>query len=266
MGGPQRANLLPAELCEILPNQSFKGKLTEEHTAKMIEVAARPPNANATSITTSGLTELGFRPGTSPQLNAFGVKIGNEMAVVPGRILPPPAIKYGVGNASIDKAKASWNMRDVKFAKGSRLADWAVLLIKDGNERDEFSGPADPELTTTLKGFAHMCGKSGMAVAGQPGVVMAQLPRKNNMDPTRAQAVGAIQAALKTLTKKPSIVLVILSNGDKHVYSGLKHLCDAYLDLGKSLSELFFLKKNLITCSDLPSSNCLRSLGQDSQR
>lgn len=230
VGGPQKANLLPAELCEILPNQAFKGKLTDEHTANMITTAAKPPNVNAQSITSSGLDELGFRPGASAQLNAFGISIGNQMAVVPGRILPPPGIKYGQGTPAVDD-KASWNLRNVKFHKGAKLDAWGVLVIKDGNDRDEFSGATDPELTRTCEGFANMCKTSGMSVVGRPLVVVARLPPKNRADPTRAQAVGEINKALKTMPRKPSIVLVVLSNGDKHVYSGLKHLCDAYLDL-----------------------------------
>ena len=44
-------------------------------------------------------------------------------------------------------------------------------------------------------------------------------------------AIAAIEGALKRSGGKPSIVLVILSSGDKHVYSGLKKLCDTILDL-----------------------------------
>ncbi|CAA7266206.1 unnamed protein product [Cyclocybe aegerita] len=229
--GGQKANLLPPELCEILPNQPFRGKLTDEHTANMITVAAKPPNINAASIAGSGLDQLGFRPNASPQLNAFGVSIGNQMTVVPGRILPPPGIKYGQGTPSVDE-KASWNLRNVKFAKGARLEKWAVLVILDGNSRDEFSSPTDPGLKQTYQGFAQMCRQSGMGVEqADPKIIAAKLPPKTHTDPTRAQAIDVIRNALRTLPAKPSMVLVLLSNGDKHVYSGLKHLCDCYLDI-----------------------------------
>jgi eukaryotic translation initiation factor 2C len=229
--GGQKSNLLPPELCQILPNQPYRGKLTEEHTAAMITAAARPPNINAQSITNQGLDLLGFRRGAAP-LGAFGVSIGSEMTVVPGRILKPPGVKYSSGAPAVDE-KASWNLRNVRFAKGAKLSDWAVLLIKDGNPRDEFSGPNDQELISTVRGFADMCGKSGMNVDKKPPVIVeAALPRKDYADPTRRGAISQIEKTLKSI-KKPTMVLVILSNGDKHVYSGLKHLCDSYLDLGK---------------------------------
>ncbi|KAF8153048.1 argonaute-like protein [Crassisporium funariophilum] len=228
--GGQKANLLPAELCEILPNQPFRGKLTDEHTANMITVAAKPPNINANSIVGRGLDELGFRQGAAPQLNAFGISIGNEMTVVPGRILASPGIKYGQGTPSVDD-RASWNLRNVKFAKGGRLENWAVLVILDGG-RDEFASPTDPDLQATYRGFAAMCKVSGMYVDPKdPAVVAARLPPKTYSDPTRAAAVAAIRTSLMSMKSKPLLVLVILSSGDKHVYSGMKHLCDVYLDL-----------------------------------
>jgi hypothetical protein len=228
--GGQKSNLLPAEMCEILPDQPFRGKLTDEHTAAMITVAAKPPNVNAMSIVDRGLDELGFKHG-APQLSAFGITVGSEMTVVPGRILSPPGIKYGQGTPSVDE-KASWNLRNVKFTKGARLENWAVLVILDGNNRDEFARPDDPELQATYRGFAAMCKNSGMSVDQKdPTVIAARLPPKNSTDPTRAAAVGTIRTQLRSLKTKPSMVLILLSNADKHVYAGIKHLCDSYLDL-----------------------------------
>ncbi|KAI0926490.1 hypothetical protein AcV7_005414 [Taiwanofungus camphoratus] len=228
--GGKRTNYLPAELCMIIEKQPFRGKLTDEHTAEMIKIACQPPNVNARAITERGLNELGFREGSDP-LGAFGVSIGTEMAVVPGRILPSPAVRYGQGAPRVDE-RASWNLRGVKFAVGGKLEKWAVLLIKDGNPRDEFSGTADPELRNVVRGFTDMCRTSGMQVSrDEPMYAEVSLPRKNPQDPIRKQAIAAIRTALMSIKSKPTMVLVILSNGDRHVYSGLKHLCDVYLDV-----------------------------------
>ncbi|KAF9011911.1 argonaute-like protein [Cyathus striatus] len=228
--GGQKSNLLPAEVCEILPNQPFRGKLTDEHTASMITAAAKPPNVNAAAIVGPGLNELGFRQ-SNPTLTAFGVSIGTEMTVVPGRILPPPSIQYGRGQPAIDE-RASWNLRNVKFSKGAHLTNWAVFVISDGNPRDEFSGPKDADLLKTIRGFMDMCKTCGITVDNKdPPFTGVALPRKDFTDPIRTKAIAAIQTALKQLSRKPSLVLVILSNGDKHIYSGIKHLCDVYLDI-----------------------------------
>ncbi|KDR79292.1 hypothetical protein GALMADRAFT_137154 [Galerina marginata CBS 339.88] len=222
--------LFPPEVCEILPDQPFKGKLTEEQMAAMITVAANPPNVNAASIVGPGLTELGFKPFASQQLTAFGITIGNEMAVVPGRILSPPTIKYGQGESTVND-RASWNLRGVKFARGAKLEKWAVLIVKDGHPDDEFPSTNDPKLLATVRGFAKMCRTSGMTVDQKdPVFAMAEVPERTMTDPTRAAAIEAIKQKLASLGK-PSIVLVLLSSSDKHIYAGIKHVCDCELDL-----------------------------------
>ncbi|KAH9885253.1 argonaute-like protein [Cubamyces lactineus] len=228
--GGQKTNYLPAELCVILENQPFRGKLLDEHTAAMITVACQPPNVNAREIVSRGIQELGFAQ-TAPPLNAFGVSIGPEMAVVPGRILPAPSVRYAGGPTAIDD-RASWNLRGVRFTAGARLEKWAVLLIQDGNRRDEFAGANDPELLSTLSGFMDMCKRSGMTVDGaRPMVVAAQLPPRTMDDPLRKRAIQKIRETLTSVASKPKIILVVLSNGDRYIYSGLKHLCDVFLDV-----------------------------------
>lgn len=199
--------------------------------AQMLLIAANPPNVNAAQIVGRGLDELGYRQGAAP-LGAFGISVGSEMTVVPGRILSPPGIKYAVGTPDVD-GRASWNLRNVKFAKGARLENWAVLIIKDGNGDDEFSSPTDPELLPTIRGFTKMCSKSGMSVdKNDPAILEVKLPPRVKADPTRTAAIQAIETVLGEI-KKPGLVMVILSNGDKQIYSGIKHLCDSYLDIGK---------------------------------
>lgn len=234
--GGVKQNLLPAELCEILPNQAFKGKLLDDQTAQMIRVAAKPPNVNANMIVGQGIRELGFT-GDSVAVKAFGATVGNEMAVVPGRILGRPDVHYANSTASVDE-RASWNMRNVKFTKGARLDNWAVILIFDGNQRDEFQSPTDPGVEQVWKGFASMCKASGMMVGqAPPRIIPARLPRKDNNDPTRSAAINVISDGLKA-GSKPTIALVILSSGDKNIYSGIKKLCDTILDLRTWSSSL----------------------------
>ena len=117
-----------------------------------------------------------------------------------------------------------------------------MMVIRDGNNRDKFTSPLDPVFINIYKGFANMCRNSGMVVEQKdPMIVPARLTRKQEDDQTRSKAIGDIEKALKTLSKKPSIILVLLSNGDKHVYSGLKYLCDVVLDVGKRCVHFLFL-------------------------
>lgn len=223
---------LPAEVCTIISGQPFRGKLPDEQTGEMIKMAANPPNVNANAITVAGLRELGFArgPTISPVLGVFGVSIGNDMSVVPARILTPPRIRYGRGEQIVDD-RASWNLKNVVFAEGAKLGPWTVLVIKDGN-RDEFSDAQDPQLRGIIDGFSSMCKSCGISVIPTPPLIaVADLPRKDPQDPVRSQAVKVIRNALMATKQKPAFLLVILSSSDKHIYAGLKHLCDVYLDV-----------------------------------
>ncbi|PPR00949.1 hypothetical protein CVT24_000256 [Panaeolus cyanescens] len=227
--GTQRQTLVPPETCTILPSQPFRGKLTDEHTAQMILAAAKPPNVNAAAIEGQGLDSLGFRPNASLQLQAFGVSIKNEMTVVPARVLDKPRVQYATSTATMDD-KASWNMRSVRFKTGAEIKNLAVILIKDGN-RDEFPSAADPELKNTVRGFLKMCETSGMRVQkGEPPVIEVALPQKVQGDPIRQQVIQTLQRVVTSnLKSPPGIFLVILSNGDKHVYAQIKALFDVRL-------------------------------------
>ena len=225
--GGQKTNYLPAEVCEILPDQPFRGKLTDENTAAMITVACQPPNVNGEAIVNQGLNHLGLKVA-GPELQSFGMSIGPHMAVVPGRILPKPGIGYLSGPASIDD-KASWNLRGVKFAHGARLEKWTVLVIKDGFPRDEFAGSSDPDLLQVVSGFRNMCKVSGIQVNTDPTYTTAQLPRKNPSDPMRRAAIETIKNTLLNVKPKPNLLFVMLASGDKAIYEGLKHLCDVFL-------------------------------------
>ncbi|KAH6903111.1 ribonuclease H-like domain-containing protein [Coprinopsis sp. MPI-PUGE-AT-0042] len=207
--GGTKSNLLPAEVCEILPNQAFRGKLLDEQTANMIRVAAKPPNINANAITSQGLRELGFT--TPSAFNSFDVSISGEMAIVPARQLLPPSVRYAGNNSpDVDALRASWNMRNIRFHKGAPLKQW---------------GPGDPQITVLVDGFMDMCKRSGMTVdtKAKPPVVCARLPPKNRTIPT--------------------ICLVILSSGDKAIYNGIKALCDTRLDIGTVCAQAAKIRK-----------------------
>jgi eukaryotic translation initiation factor 2C len=225
--------LLPPEVCEILPNQAFGGKLLEQHTAAMIEIAAKPPNVNASAIVDEGLKLLGFA-GASSVRSKLGVSIQPEMAVVPGRILKSPGLQYGQGSKTpeIDE-RAGWNLRNIKFAFGGRLDNWLVLVIRDGKNKEFQLG--DPGLKPTIKGFVEMCRTSGIQVpqgAGEPKYAQVDLPPKAlPSDPLRERAIEAIRTAVGN--QKPKLALVLLADGDKHIYSGIKRLFDTQLDIGK---------------------------------
>jgi eukaryotic translation initiation factor 2C len=224
-------NYLPAELCEILPNQPFHGKLPDEQAAAMIR-HARPPNAVAEAIETQGFEELGFSQNV-PTLNAFGITISQQMATIPGRVISHPTIHYAkeLESQSFNSGTADWNLKGVKFFKGATIRDWTVLLIRDG-DRMEFGGPSDPKLRQILEGFTVTCRKHGLNIMSPPTITELHLPPFDKTDPKRGKAISMIRNVLPDMFKqKPQLVFTILSNSNTHIYSELKRVFDVTLDL-----------------------------------
>ncbi|KAF8551548.1 Piwi-domain-containing protein [Imleria badia] len=227
-----KGNFYPPEVCDILADQGFKGELTNsKHATEMLNVACKLPKENADEIVNRGIDKLGFRD-SNPVLESFGVSVGTEMAVVPGRVLDKPGLSYSSGApAGIDE-RASWNLRGVKFAVGARLDKWAVLVIQDGG-RFDFKDAKDLDLRNITDGFRTMCNKSGMRV--QPltehACVEVRLPPQSNR--FRDNAIEEIERALRSLMEQaaPELVLIMLSDEDKAIYNGLKRLCDLRLDI-----------------------------------
>ncbi|CAE6447538.1 unnamed protein product [Rhizoctonia solani] len=228
-GNKDRPILVPPEVCTILPGQAFRGKLSDDHTAKMILVACQPPNVNATSITGEGLSSLGLVGKDSP-LGQMGLRVGTQMATVPGRILPAPKVHYN-NRAAPEVANASWNLRGVRFATGAKLDNWAALFIQDGGQDDMTVATGG----SVVLSFANMCSKSGMTTNTRQAPPMrdVRLPSKKEDAPPliRPRAIDTIKKALMTINPKPRIVLIVLSNQDKAIYNGIKHLCDVQLDV-----------------------------------
>lgn len=211
----------------------------------MLDVACKPPKENANEIVNRGLDMLGFRD-SNPLLDSFGIHVGTEMVVVPGRILDKPGLSYSSDTPAAIDGRASWNLRDVKFAVGARLDRWAVLVIQDGGKED-FKGSKDPALRNITIGFRAMCNKSGMQVGPleERAYAQVQLPRKGK-NRFRDDAIREIEQILRTLKEQvaPELVLVMLSNDDKAIYNGLKWLCDVELDVATVCMQSSKVKKD----------------------
>lgn len=238
--GP-KGSMYPPEVCEILEDQGFKGELANpRHAKEMLDVACKPPKENANEIVNRGLDLLQFRD--NPLLDAFGIHLGTEMAVVPGRVLDKPGLSYSSAKAASIDERASWNLRDVKFAVGARLGRWAVLVIQDG-ARVEFGNPR--EVRSIADGFRGICIKSGMSVQplAENACARVELPPKR--DPFRDDAMALIEQAMKKLVEqtRAELVLVMLSNDDKAIYNGIKRLCDVQLDVATVCMQSSKVKK-----------------------
>ena len=228
-----RPILLPAEICEIVPGQAYRGKLDADQTAAMIKVACNPPGFNGNAIVNQGFEELGLRANAAgATLGAFGLSVTAEMTVVPSRLLPAPTVSYRAGRPP-QVRDAGWNILDVKLQAGGSMTRWAVLLVQEGR-RGEFRGVDDPDLNNFLRTFLAKCNSAGISGANSPPKIMAvDLPSARNDNANRDRALEMIKNTFRTNLNrdaKPSFILVLLSAVDKYIYPGIKKIAD--VDMG----------------------------------
>ena len=69
-GTKERPIWIPAELCDVIPGQNYRGKLNGNQTSRMLTIAARPPAENASRIMADdgGLGLIGVLPEESENL------------------------------------------------------------------------------------------------------------------------------------------------------------------------------------------------------
>lgn len=108
----------------------------------MIDIACLPPSINQAEIYRNGLPQMGVQPA-SDALAQFGISLGNQMAVVPARILDPPKVAYAK-NKELQIRDSAWNLRDVQFRKGAKIGPSVAVVI--GGGRGDFDDPQDPDL------------------------------------------------------------------------------------------------------------------------
>lgn len=235
--GEGRKAYIPSECCTIVEGQIFRSFLTGEQTSAMLTIACRSPKPNAELITGEGMGILGHKANSvNATLNAFGVKVSDQMEAISARILPTPMVRYKNSSASIQQA--GWNLRNVKFPQGGTLKNWAVMAIQDGGRHD-FTGP---QALDTIQGlmneFVAMCRASGVNVVDdQPRKILpCKLTPRNGVDPIRNAAGKELAGKLTEIinskpakagaSQTPNFLIVLLSSDDKNVYNHIKFLVD----------------------------------------
>ena len=201
---------IPPELCEVMPGQAFRGKLSEQQTAKITLVAARGPGENARRIVNGANRVIEFQ-GNNPSLAAFGVRVDSKMIVIKGRILPAPPVTYGRESA-LTPTEASWNMRGKLFAKPIAVTKWAVLKLGGASISKNYADL-----------FKNALREYGLGSEGplNPRGFESPLPGPEDANDTSVQRIfnTMSQAGVK-------MVLVILPNSSKATYARVKYWGD----------------------------------------
>ncbi|ELR02128.1 hypothetical protein GMDG_05287 [Pseudogymnoascus destructans 20631-21] len=216
-----RANpmYMPVDCCMVIPGQTSMKKLDPDQTAEMIRFACRKPHLNAASITSDGLSVLGFDANSNSNLGLFGINVNTNMITVPGRILPPPVVKYQ-GKNTVNPRGGQWNMMGVKFTQGSKVPPWTYLCIERNGRNSPIKG--EDHISSIMAEFQGMMNASGLAAAppfkGKRIVLDAGQNAPSNDE--------LIDNMFKMATGKIGLMVVVLPDTDAAVYNAVKYAAD----------------------------------------
>lgn len=158
---------LPADVCVVQPGQLSHFKLNEKETSQMIRFSKINPDKCAKIIVEKGRPALGYvSPSGKLVRNAvsspfhtvctnrpqddFGIKIGDELITVHGRILERPTIEYKArispsGMASEpcieNPSQGIWNFKDVQLHAPKKIGKWRWARIAVGDDTNNQPPP-----------------------------------------------------------------------------------------------------------------------------
>ncbi len=198
-----------AELCEMVPGQSIKAKLSPGEQDSMIQFACRAPPLNAESITTSGRQLLGL--DNNPLLEKFGIKVDKNLVTVRGRELPPPPVVYKKGGLlqSVMPENGGWLMKQVcVFKSGRPINAWTFL---------HFDTTAHNTIKQTISKFAGF-------MAQNMGVNINKVPNPPNGYVVKQ---GNLESIFADLAKnRTQLAIVVLPSRDIQLYNMIKGFGD----------------------------------------
>ncbi|XP_050530868.1 protein argonaute-2-like isoform X2 [Daktulosphaira vitifoliae] len=155
VGNVAKQNAVPIELCTIQKGQISSKKLTENQTANLVKIAARPPSERRCSIENS-IKEINYNHDLV--LKEFGIEVQQCFASIPARVLDQPSLIY-CAQKEVKPRLGVWKAD--KFLQAIKLSKWVVLnldprinlsmiknfekdLIKEGRDLNVIISPMNP--------------------------------------------------------------------------------------------------------------------------
>jgi eukaryotic translation initiation factor 2C len=135
----ERAVIIPAELCEVVPGQLYKKKIPEAlFTKDVVNFATLPPperlsaiqqgiSKNHNIVMASPVTQY----ADSPFIRDAGMQISTNPIVVGGRVLDTPDMEFGKQEI-VKPAGGSWNVVRKTLKDARTLKTWAVINYEAG--------------------------------------------------------------------------------------------------------------------------------------
>ncbi|KAI9845325.1 MAG: hypothetical protein M1837_004947 [Sclerophora amabilis] len=217
IGNEQHPSWIPAQLCNVLPGQVARKKLSPDQTQEMIKVACRKPAENASLIVGEGARVMGIGSNQPDGPTRFGLSITPTMLTVLGRVLAPPNLTYA-GN-SISPSSGSWNMIKQRFSVGAQIRNWSYFKIQVGSS-NPLNSPL-PGLMREFKAMMETCGLRVDPADPSPGDLSLTNDDPQTNDVRLEKKLSEIRNKSKT-----RMLCIVLPFKSQALYATIKYLAD----------------------------------------
>lgn len=207
-----KAGYIPMEFAVIEPMQRYPFKLNPDQTASMIKIAVTRPQQRRSDIEKQ-VRELQL--STDPYLRHYGVEFDSQFSQTEGRILPPPSVKFGQGQADT-KHSGRWDLRGKKFWRRNfaPLSNWAFLVMDDS-----VNLPQLQEFSRTFK--STFMGHGGNCTADP-----LLLNPPGNVKRNPAQCVAWAHNEVTSKRGYPQLIFVVVQHRNSPHYLRMKKSAD----------------------------------------
>ncbi|KAG2348507.1 Piwi-domain-containing protein [Suillus weaverae] len=220
VGSKDRDEVIPAEMCNIAPDQRFTRKLPPEFSPLMVKFSSKSPQDRlalisagiSNSITADQRSALDYQ--NSPFLQDAGITVSPEPISVTGRILPTPRIHYGnpASSRPVQPRNGSWNVIDQTFHEPKSLSSWGIL---------NYTRVSDQTINRFINTLLNACKKLGMNVS-PPAASQSCSGASSVVNDMRSlkHAVG------NKIGRDMELVLAILPTSSADIYHAIKSFGD----------------------------------------
>ena len=233
---------IPMEICTITENQRYGFKLSDRQTSEMIKFAVTTPNYRWQDIQ-HGVNM--FEWGQDRYLSRYGLGIkgnGTQPTVTNAKLLPPPKVKFGVGEA-VPQYSGRWDLRGKKFIESntSPLASWGVCVVPDRRFTLD-----QATVQNFVRTFIRTYEGHGGRVQRKDPVVMQGVN-----DPAKCVEMLWGQAGNQS-NSPPQLLIFIVPNKDAEFYSRIKKSTDCrYGVVSQVLQSVHVQKAQAQYCSNV---------------
>ncbi|KAG2158147.1 Piwi-domain-containing protein [Suillus bovinus] len=238
VGSKDRDEVIPAELCNIAPDQRYTRKLPPEFSPSMVKFSSKNPQDRLAlisaginnSITADQRSALDYQ--NSPFLQDAGITVSPDPISINGRVLPTPKIHYGNPATSrpVQPRNGSWNMIDQNFHEPKALSSWGIL---------NYSRVSDQTINRFINTLLNACRKLGairlfIFCVSQTNLSILGMnlspPAASQSCAGASSVVNDMRSLKHAVSNKigndPEMVLAILPTSSTDIYHAIKSFGD----------------------------------------